>query len=62
MNVSYFIGISSAVLLTWLGVTYFQQVPHESYPKQNRQTTSAVEVKPETTKEPITVSVISVIE
>lgn len=36
MNVSYFIGISSAVLLTWLGVTYFNQVPHERYPKQNR--------------------------
>ncbi|MES2981341.1 MAG: hypothetical protein V4727_03425 [Verrucomicrobiota bacterium] len=36
MNVSYFIGISSALLLTWLGVTYFHQVPHESYPKQKR--------------------------
>jgi hypothetical protein len=36
MNVSYFIGISSAVLLTWLGVTYFHHVPLERYPKQNR--------------------------
>jgi hypothetical protein len=49
MNVSYFIGLSSAVLLTWLGVTYFHQVPHERYPKQGRlPATSAITPSVET--------------
>lgn len=58
MNVSSFIGISSAVLLTWLGVTYFHQVPHESYPKQNRQTADTTDVAPEVIEETVAVSVI----
>lgn len=58
MNVSSFIGISSAVLLTWLGVTYFHRVPHESYPKQNRQTADSKGVVPETPEKTIVVSVI----
>jgi hypothetical protein len=58
MNVSSFIGISSAVLLTWLGVTYFHQVPHESYPKQNRQTADTTDVAPEVIEETVAVSII----
>ncbi len=60
MNVSSFIGISSAVLLTWLGVTYFHQVPHDRYPKQNRQSASKTVVAPEENEEkiPVTVSII----
>jgi hypothetical protein len=36
MKVRNFIGASSAILLTWLGATYFHKVPSERYPKQNR--------------------------
>lgn len=56
MNVSSFIGISSAVLLTWLGVTYFRQVPHDNYPRQNREGTAKVEKQ--TPEETIAISAI----
>lgn len=36
MNVSRFIGLSSAVLLTWLGFTFFHEVPQERRSKQER--------------------------
>ncbi len=58
MNVSSFISISSAVLLTWLGVTYFHQVPHDRYPKQNRQSADTDKVVPKVKESTIAVSVI----
>jgi hypothetical protein len=36
MNVSRFIGLFSAVLLTWLGFTFFHEVPQERRSKQER--------------------------
>lgn len=36
MNIQSFIGVSSAILLAWLGATYLHKVPTESYPKQGR--------------------------
>jgi hypothetical protein len=36
MNIRSFVGTSSAVLLLWLGATYFHEVPPERYPKLDR--------------------------
>jgi hypothetical protein len=36
MNISRFVGGSSAILLAWLGATYLHEVPPERYPKQDR--------------------------
>jgi hypothetical protein len=58
MNVSSFIGISSAVLLAWLGVTFFHQVSKDPYPKQNRESAGTADIAPIANKETITVSVI----
>jgi hypothetical protein len=33
MNIRSFIGTSSALLLAWLGATYFREVPTERYQK-----------------------------
>ena len=41
MNIRSFVGASSAVLLAWLGATYFHEVPPERYPKQDRTPVSA---------------------
>jgi hypothetical protein len=57
MNVSYFIGISSAVLLTWLGVTFFHQIPHDRHPKQRPFSSETLKIFPEENKETITTTV-----
>jgi hypothetical protein len=57
MNVSYFIGISSAVLLTWLGVTFFQQIPQDRHPKQGRLSSETLKIFPVENKETITTTV-----
>lgn len=36
MSIRNFIGASSAVLLAWLGATYFHKVPTERYPTQGK--------------------------
>jgi hypothetical protein len=36
MNIRNFVGASSAILLAWLGATYFHEVPPERYPKLDR--------------------------
>lgn len=36
MNVRNFIGSSSLILLAWLGVTYFHDVPFERYPDKGK--------------------------
>jgi hypothetical protein len=36
MNIRSFVGASSALLLAWLGATYFHEIPPERYPKQDR--------------------------
>lgn len=41
MNIRSFVGASSAVLLAWLGATFFHKVPPERYPKQDRIPVSA---------------------
>jgi hypothetical protein len=41
MNISSFVGASSALLLAWLGATYFHEIPPERYPKQDRTSASA---------------------
>jgi hypothetical protein len=41
MNIRSFVGASSAVLLAWLGATFFHEVPPERYPKQDRTPVSA---------------------
>ncbi|MBC7980394.1 MAG: hypothetical protein H7Y36_07520 [Armatimonadetes bacterium] len=33
MTIRNFIGVSSALLLAWLGATFFHKVPAENYPK-----------------------------
>ncbi|MFD2257317.1 hypothetical protein ACFSSA_11580 [Luteolibacter algae] len=43
MSIRHFIGASSAVLLAWLGATYFHKVPAERYPQQKR-TSAKLEV------------------
>jgi hypothetical protein len=43
MNVSHFIGFSSAVLLTWLGFTFFHQMPREPHSKPDRFSPETVE-------------------
>lgn len=35
MSIRNFIGSTSALLLVWLGATYFREVPVERYPRQN---------------------------
>jgi hypothetical protein len=46
MNVSRFIGLSSAVLITWLGFAFFHEVPQERHSGQERFTS-------ETAKSPL---------
>jgi hypothetical protein len=41
MNIRSFVGASSALLLAWLGATYFHEIPPERYPKQDRTSASA---------------------
>ena len=36
MNIRSFVGTSSALLLAWLGATYFHEIPPDRYPKQDR--------------------------
>ncbi|MBG7608230.1 MAG: hypothetical protein IZT59_09420 [Verrucomicrobia bacterium] len=36
MSIRNFIGVSSALLLAWLGATYFHEIPAERYPKQGK--------------------------
>ncbi len=36
MNIRSFIGVSSTILLAWLGVTYLHKVPAEPYRQQGR--------------------------
>jgi hypothetical protein len=43
MNIRSFVGASSALLLAWLGATYFHEIPPERYPKQDRTSASTVE-------------------
>lgn len=38
MNIRSFVGGSSALLLAWLGATYFHEIPPDRYPKQGRAT------------------------
>lgn len=40
MNIRSFVGASSALLLAWLGATYFHEIPPERYPKQDRTSAS----------------------
>jgi hypothetical protein len=46
MNIRSFVGASSALLLAWLGATYFHEIPPERYPKQDRTSASADTVHP----------------
>ncbi len=39
MSLKNFIGASSAILLAWLGATYFHEVPAERYPNQGKIST-----------------------
>ena len=39
MNIRSFIGLSAAILLAWLGVTYFHEVPTERYRLHSRSST-----------------------
>ena len=41
MNIRSFVGVSSAVLLAWLGATYFHKIPSERYPRQGRPSASS---------------------
>lgn len=41
MNIRSFIGASSALLLAWLGATYFREVPTDRYPKRDRTSADA---------------------
>ena len=41
MNLRNFIGSSSLILLAWLGVTYFYEVPVERYPTKGKLKSSA---------------------
>ncbi len=41
MRIRNFIGSSAALLLAWLGITYFNDVPAESYPPHGRLNTSS---------------------
>lgn len=45
MNVTFFIGMSAAVLLAWLGVTYVREIPHERYPKQGSLNSASAEAR-----------------
>ena len=36
MSIRNFIGASSALLLAWLGATYFHKIPTERYPSQGK--------------------------
>ncbi len=57
MNVSYFIGISSAVLLSWLGVAFFHQIPQDLHPKQGRLSLETLKIFPLENKETINTTV-----
>jgi hypothetical protein len=41
MNIRSFVGASSALLLAWLGATYFHETPPERYPKQGSTTVTS---------------------
>jgi len=45
MSIRNFIGTSSALLLAWLGATYFHKIPTERYPTQGKLSAS-VSAKP----------------
>ncbi len=50
MRIRNFIASSAALLLAWLGITYFNDVPTESYPHQTRPralSTTKVEISGE---------------
>lgn len=51
MNIRSFIGLSSAVLLAWLGVTYLHKVPTERYRQQNRSSSPITGKADDTAKE-----------
>lgn len=57
MNVPSFIGLSAALLLTWLGATYFHEIPHERYPKQERLNSAANEQESLQTPETLLVNI-----
>jgi hypothetical protein len=38
MNTRFFVGGSSLILATWLGATFFNEVPAQRYPKLNTKT------------------------
>jgi len=51
MNLRSFIGSSSLILLAWLGVTYFHEVPFERYPEKGRiESSVSINQTPEETK------------
>lgn len=51
MNVRNFVGTSSLILLAWLGVTYFHEVPFDRYPEKVKIETSVlINQKPEDTE------------
>ena len=56
MNIRNFIGASSFILLAWLGVTYFYQVPFERYPKQDRAGSTASVKPPQPDEEMIAIT------
>jgi hypothetical protein len=53
MNIHSFIGLSSAILLAWLGVTYLHKVPTERYRQQSRSSTPITGKTDDTKKEMI---------
>ncbi len=46
MNIRRFVGASSALLLAWLGATYFHKIPPERYPKQDLTSVSTGTLNP----------------
>ncbi len=55
MSIPKFIGASSAILLAWLGVTYFHEVPVERYQKQGKFSATS-SVKSRTADEAVAVT------
>ena len=53
MKIRNFIGLSSAILLGWLGATYLHKVPTERYRQQNRSSTPITGKTDDTSKEMI---------
>jgi len=58
MSIRNFIGASSALLLAWLGTTYFHKVPAERYPKQGKPS-SALSVKTDPTSHETVASAVA---